>query len=49
MDTGRLVKGRIIDIFLPNWGLATEFGKRKVIVTVLRYGFPEQSSRNDAD
>jgi 3D (Asp-Asp-Asp) domain-containing protein len=40
MDTGRLVKGRIIDIYIPDYDLATEFGRRMVKVTVLRYGFP---------
>ncbi len=40
MDTGRLVKGNIIDIYIPNYDLATEFGRREAKVTVLRYGFP---------
>ena len=40
MDTGRLVKGRIIDIYIPDHDLATEFGRRVAKVTVLRYGFP---------
>ncbi len=39
MDTGKLVKGRIIDIFIPDYDLATNFGRRRVKVTVLRYGF----------
>ncbi len=39
MDTGRLIKGKIIDIFIPDYDLATEFGRRDVKVTVLRYGF----------
>jgi hypothetical protein len=39
MDTGKLVKGKIIDIYIPDYGLATEFGRRKVKVTILRYGF----------
>lgn len=39
MDTGRLVKGKIIDIFLPSLDSAVEFGRQKVRVTVLRYGF----------
>lgn len=39
MDTGRLVKGKIIDIFLPTWDSAIEFGRQNVTVTVLRYGF----------
>lgn len=45
MDTGRLVKGKIIDIYIPDYDLATKFGRRKVKVTILRYGFsgPYQS------
>ncbi|HYK91995.1 MAG TPA: 3D domain-containing protein [Acidobacteriota bacterium] len=39
MDTGRLVKGRVIDIYMPNHDLAMEFGRRKAKVMVLRYGF----------
>jgi 3D (Asp-Asp-Asp) domain-containing protein len=39
MDTGRLVKGKIIDIFLPTLESAVEFGRQRVRVTVLRYGF----------
>ncbi len=39
MDTGRLVKGHIIDIYIPDYELAMEFGRRDVKVTILRYGF----------
>ena len=38
MDTGALVKGRIIDIYMPDLQDATEFGRQKVQVTVLHYG-----------
>ncbi|MDR0310322.1 MAG: 3D domain-containing protein [Acidobacteriota bacterium] len=38
-DTGRLIKGRIIDIFIPNYNESIEFGRRKVKVEVLRYGY----------
>jgi 3D (Asp-Asp-Asp) domain-containing protein len=41
MDTGRLVRGRTIDIYIPSQKLATEFGRRRVRVTVLRQGFPQ--------
>lgn len=51
MDTGRLVRGKIIDIYIPDYHLATKFGRRKAKVTILRYGFsgtyqspPEMSS-----
>jgi len=38
-DTGRLVKGKIIDIFIPDYDLCRKFGRRNVKVKVLRYGF----------
>ena len=39
LDTGELVKGKIIDIFIPSYELCKEFGRRLVKVKVLRYGF----------
>jgi 3D (Asp-Asp-Asp) domain-containing protein len=47
MDTGRLVKGNIIDIFLPSLESAVEFGRQKVRVTVLRYGFLGHEAKAD--
>ena len=47
MDTGRLVKGKIIDVFLPSLESAVEFGRQKVRVTVLRYGFLGHEVRID--
>jgi 3D (Asp-Asp-Asp) domain-containing protein len=38
-DTGDLVKGKIIDIFIPSYENCKEFGRRMVKVKVLRYGF----------
>jgi len=38
MDTGRLVKGKKIDIYIPSYVKAIQFGVRKIKVTVLRYG-----------
>lgn len=38
MDTGRLVKGKKIDIYMPSYTKAMQFGLRKVQVTVLKYG-----------
>ena len=38
-DTGELVKGKIIDIFIPSYERCKEFGRRMVKVKVLRYGF----------
>jgi 3D (Asp-Asp-Asp) domain-containing protein len=37
-DTGAKVRGRHIDIFLPSWTRAKEFGRKLVHVTVLRWG-----------
>jgi 3D (Asp-Asp-Asp) domain-containing protein len=39
MDTGRLVKGKIVDIYIPDYDLAKQFGRRQAKVTILRYGF----------
>ena len=39
MDTGRLVKGKIIDVFISDEAEALEFGRQKVKVIVLRYGY----------
>ena len=38
-DTGRLIKGKIIDIFIPSYKESIEFGRRNVKVKVLRYGY----------
>ena len=38
-DTGRLIKGKIIDIFIPSYKASIEFGRRNVKVKVLRYGY----------
>jgi 3D (Asp-Asp-Asp) domain-containing protein len=37
-DTGGLVRGRKIDIWVPNSGEAMRFGRRTVKLTVLTYG-----------
>lgn len=39
MDTGGVVKGRIIDIFLPDYDEAIQFGRQEVKVRVLRKGW----------
>ena len=39
MDTGRLIKGKRIDIFIPGKDSALAFGAQKVHLTVLRYGY----------
>jgi 3D (Asp-Asp-Asp) domain-containing protein len=47
LDTGNLVKGKIIDIFIPSYDRCQEFGRRMVKVKVLRYGFMNNPSRNN--
>jgi len=49
LDTGRLVKGRIIDIFIPDLNEALKFGRQKVKVTVLRYGYGRSQDLFPAD
>jgi 3D (Asp-Asp-Asp) domain-containing protein len=39
LDTGGLVKGRIIDIYMPDECEALEFGRQQVRLRVIRYGF----------
>jgi 3D (Asp-Asp-Asp) domain-containing protein len=38
MDTGRLVRGKKIDIYIPSLTKAIKFGVKQVRVTVLKYG-----------
>lgn len=44
LDTGGLVKGRIIDLYMPDECEALKFGRRKVKITVLRYGYSPSDS-----
>ncbi len=46
LDTGALVKGKIIDIYNPSYEQCLEFGRRMVKVKVLRYGFQGEVQRN---
>jgi 3D (Asp-Asp-Asp) domain-containing protein len=39
LDTGELVRGKFIDIFIPSYKRCREFGIRMVKVKILRYGF----------
>ena len=39
LDTGPLVSGRRIDIFMPDYSDAKKFGRRKVEIQVIRYGW----------
>jgi len=38
LDTGRLVKGKIVDIYMTQYDDAVNFGRQPVKVMVLRYG-----------
>jgi 3D (Asp-Asp-Asp) domain-containing protein len=40
-DTGREVKGRELDIFIPDCGAAKRFGRRSARVRVLEVGKPD--------
>ncbi|MGW8179097.1 MAG: 3D domain-containing protein [bacterium] len=39
MDTGGRVKGRIIDIYMPDYDEAMQFGRKSVVLKVLRHGW----------
>ena len=39
LDTGRLIKGKIIDIYIPSYERCIHFGRRTVKVKVLRWGY----------
>lgn len=45
-DTGRLIKGKRIDIWIPSSSEAMRFGRRKVKLTVLSY--PQRRARKTA-
>jgi 3D (Asp-Asp-Asp) domain-containing protein len=51
LDTGALIKGKIIDIFIPSYEKCIDFGRRVVKVKVLRYGFrdkkPDKAEKPD--
>jgi len=46
LDTGELIKGKIIDIFIPSYQDCVDFGRRGVKVQVLRYGFLGKAPAN---
>jgi len=39
LDTGPLVSGRRIDIFMPEYSDAKKFGRRKIQIEIIRYGW----------
>ena len=44
-DTGRLIKGKIVDVWLPSYREARFFGRRKIKLHVLRWGPKRRSQR----
>lgn len=45
MDTGGKVKGKIIDIYMPDYDEAIQFGRQPVVLKVLRHGWlPDPAS-----
>lgn len=44
MDTGGLIKGRIIDIYMPEYEEAIQFGRQQVRLRVLRRGWAPATS-----
>jgi 3D (Asp-Asp-Asp) domain-containing protein len=47
LDTGEKIKGRKIDIYLTDYKKAVHFGRRKIRLEVLRYGWNPQASSMD--
>ena len=39
MDTGGVIKGEIIDIFMPDYEEAVQFGRQKVKIKIIRKGW----------
>ncbi len=44
MDTGTAVKGRTIDIFIPDCNRARRFGRQSVRVRILRHGWDPKAT-----
>ena len=42
LDTGSAIKGRIIDIYVPDYNEAMRFGRQRVQVRVLRHGWDRE-------
>ena len=49
LDTGRLVKGRIIDIYMSSYDDAIQFGRQPVKLSVIHYAGMPSSITEDAD
>jgi len=46
MDTGGEIKGRKIDIFVPDCARAQKFGEQHVRIRILRHGWDPKASTN---
>lgn len=44
MDTGAVIKGNLIDIYLPDYEEALRFGRQQVKVRVVRHGWSPEGS-----
>lgn len=44
MDTGAVIKGRLIDIYMPGYEEAIQFGRQKVRVRIIRHGWQPDPS-----
>ena len=42
LDTGSAIKGRVIDIYVPDYNEAMRFGRQRVQVRVLRHGWDRE-------
>jgi 3D (Asp-Asp-Asp) domain-containing protein len=47
MDTGGVIKGRIIDIYMPDYEEAIQFGRQKVGLRIIRKGWQPDSPAGD--
>jgi len=43
LDTGRLIKGKIVDLWMPSYREAVNFGRRQVKVRILRRGYKRKT------
>jgi 3D (Asp-Asp-Asp) domain-containing protein len=44
LDTGRLIKGKIVDLWMPSYNEAKNFGRRQVKVRILRRGYKRKTN-----
>jgi 3D (Asp-Asp-Asp) domain-containing protein len=46
LDTGRLIKGKIVDLWMPSYREAVNFGRQQVKVRILRRGYKKRKKTN---